>query len=72
MSHKSLPLFFSKYPQSFTVMTAIKMIDKKVDEAKNELKENKDDVNYLKLLAEAHLMIHHLFGELGIDPNQLV
>jgi hypothetical protein len=53
-------------------MTAIKMIDKKVDQAKSELKENKDGTNHLTLLAEAHCMIEHLFAEIGVDPEQLV
>lgn len=53
-------------------MTAMKMIDKKVDEAKHDLKDDKDNTKYLSLLAEAHCMIEHLFAELGIDPEQLV
>lgn len=71
MSHKVLTSFFAKYPQSFTVMSAIKMIDKKIDEAKHELKEHKDEDKYLVLLAEAHCMIEHLFMELGVDPTDL-
>jgi hypothetical protein len=72
MSHKVLTSFFTKYPQAFTVMTAMKMIDKKVDEAKHDLKDDKDSTKYLSLLAEAHCMMEHLFAELGIDPEQLV
>jgi hypothetical protein len=70
--HANLTAFFTKYPQSFTVMNAVKMIDKKVDEAKYDLKDKSESEDYLRHLAQAHAMISDLFAEIGIDPKQLL
>jgi len=64
-----LPNFFAKYPQKFSVMTAIKTIHKEVESAQKCLKEDKDSMEYLRYLKKAHSMIEDLFSELGINPH---
>jgi len=68
MEHQ-LTQFFVKHPMEFSVMTAVKLIDKHVDKAKDCLKDNKDSKEYLKYLKEAAVMITDLFAELGEDHN---
>lgn len=57
--------FFAKYPQKFSVMSAIKMIHKEVECAQHSLKKDKDTKEYLIHLKKAGVMISDLFAELG-------
>lgn len=71
MEHEQLLThFFTKHPQTFNIMTALKVIEKKLECAKKSHKKDKASKEYLKYLKEAATMISDLFMELGEDHSQ--
>lgn len=61
--------FFKKHPMSFTDMTAVKMIHKKIEDAQHKLKSDKKSTEYIKDLCVAYQMLCDYFTEKGINPD---
>jgi len=62
--------FFQKHPAELDNLTAVSMIDKKVDSAIKKCKEG--DESYLNDLAKAFEMLDDFFNELEINPASLI
>lgn len=67
--------FFAKHKPEFSLMTAMKMVEKKMEKAKKEFKEHSgkegEEKCYLKAMAEAYVMLEDIFDEMGVDPSAL-
>lgn len=64
-----LSSFFKKHPQTFNIMTALKMIEKNLEKAKDCHKEDKESKKYICYLIKAHKMLEDLMTELEVTPE---
>jgi len=66
-----MKVFFQKHPFDLTELDAVKMIDKKVNDALKSIERDNSD-EHLTLLAKATEMLQDYFDELGINPASLL
>lgn len=64
--------FFKKFPLEFSEMVVVKQIHKTLECAEKELKENRENDEYIKYLAKARYMLDAYFAEKGLNPAQYV